>query len=305
VPKKAVKIPAARKSEGVRWTLQVSADAGRKSGRAPKTAKRTAAKPRAKKMGHARDKKRSHTPTEQSASLTTGRRMAAIATGVVLVIVTLAVARDPSRRALANVNAQAATTMSSATMMAPQPQIQQQTTPASRPMPSTQVATTTTHVEKPQPVAATTRQPQAAPIAAKAPRSAGTPAVTFASVPIATSASDSVARIAAAEPSATASSANVAAEPVGQAPITISGCLEGTPDGDRFRLTDTDGAGAPKARGWRSGFLKKRPAAVELIDLLDPISLRKLVGHRVLATGVLDSKELRVRSITQAGSMCD
>jgi len=33
----------------------------------------------------------------------------------------------------------------------------------------------------------------------------------------------------------------------------------------------------------------------------DPASLRKLVGHRVAATGLLDSRELRVRSFRSAG----
>jgi hypothetical protein len=77
-----------------------------------------------------------------------------------------------------------------------------------------------------------------------------------------------------------------------------------TTDGDEFRLTETDGDEAPKARGWRSGFLKRSPTAVELIAPPDPSALRKLVGHRVAATGVLDSRELRVRSFRRAGSTC-
>jgi hypothetical protein len=89
-----------------------------------------------------------------------------------------------------------------------------------------------------------------------------------------------------------------------QAPVTITGCLEMTTGGDEFRLTETDGDEAPKARGWRSGFLKRSPAPVELIAPPDPSALRKLVGHRVAATGVLDSRELRVRSFRRAGSTC-
>jgi hypothetical protein len=90
-----------------------------------------------------------------------------------------------------------------------------------------------------------------------------------------------------------------------QAPVTITGCLETTIDGDQFRLSDTEGADAPKARSWRSGFLKKRPAPVELVELSDLPALRKYVGHRVVATGLLTSRELRVRSLQSAGPSCN
>lgn len=108
--------------------------------------------------------------------------------------------------------------------------------------------------------------------------------------------------------SATASPAiesNAALDRVSQAPVTITGCLESTSDGNEFRLTDTDGDGAPKARGWRSGFIKKRPAPVDLVGLPDPARSRAYVGQRVVATGLLASRELRVRSLAPAGSLCD
>jgi hypothetical protein len=44
---------------------------------------------------------------------------------------------------------------------------------------------------------------------------------------------------------------------------------------------------------------------VELVAVSDPIALRKYVGHRVAATGVLDSRELEMRSFRPAGAMCD
>jgi hypothetical protein len=88
-------------------------------------------------------------------------------------------------------------------------------------------------------------------------------------------------------------------------PVTITGCLETTVDEDRFRLTDTEGADAPKARSWRSGFLTKRSAPVELIDLSDPLGARKYVGHRVVATGLLTSRALRVRSLESVGTSCN
>jgi hypothetical protein len=86
---------------------------------------------------------------------------------------------------------------------------------------------------------------------------------------------------------------------------TMTGCLEVAVEGDEFRLTDIEGAGAPKARSWRSGFLKKRAAPVELVELPDRDGLRKYVGHRVVATGLLTGRELRVRSFQSAGSSCE
>jgi len=86
---------------------------------------------------------------------------------------------------------------------------------------------------------------------------------------------------------------------------TLSGCLESTVDGAEFRLTDTDGSDAPKARSWRSGFLKKRSAPVELVEVSDPAGLRKYVGHRMVATGLLEDGKLRVRSLQAAGSSCN
>jgi hypothetical protein len=85
----------------------------------------------------------------------------------------------------------------------------------------------------------------------------------------------------------------------------MSGCLEATVDGDQFRLTDTEGGDAPKARSWRSGFLKKRSAPVDLVELSDPVALRKYVGRRVVATGQLVGRELRVRSFQAAGGSCN
>jgi len=90
----------------------------------------------------------------------------------------------------------------------------------------------------------------------------------------------------------------------GQAPVTITGCLESTVEGDRFRLTETEGAGAPKARGWRSAFLKKSPAPVDLVELPDMRASRKYVGYRVAATGLLMNREMHVRTLESAGPSC-
>jgi hypothetical protein len=111
----------------------------------------------------------------------------------------------------------------------------------------------------------------------------------------------------AAEPITSASTVESIAtpNPVGVAPVTITGCLETTVDGSEFRLTDTEGIDAPKTRSWRSGFLKKRAAPVQLIELSDPRELQKYVGRRVVATGLLTSRELRVRSLQSAGASCN
>ena len=90
-----------------------------------------------------------------------------------------------------------------------------------------------------------------------------------------------------------------------QLPVTITGCLESTVDEAQFRLTDTEGADAPQSRSWRSGFLKRHPAPVPLVALSDPHGLRKFVGRRVVATGLLTSGELRVRSLRPAGASCN
>jgi hypothetical protein len=87
--------------------------------------------------------------------------------------------------------------------------------------------------------------------------------------------------------------------------VTITGCLESTVEGDQFRLTDTQGADAPKARGWRSGFLKKRSAPVALVEPPDRTLLQQHVGHRVVATGQLTNRDLHLRTLDSAGASCD
>jgi hypothetical protein len=88
-------------------------------------------------------------------------------------------------------------------------------------------------------------------------------------------------------------------------PITISGCLEMSIDRTHFRLADTEGANAPKARTWRTGFLKKEATPVDLLELGDPATARKYVGQRVTATGVVENREMRVRSLRASGNGCD
>jgi hypothetical protein len=75
-------------------------------------------------------------------------------------------------------------------------------------------------------------------------------------------------------------------------------------DQQDFRLTDTEGADAPKSRSWRSAFLQKRPAPVSL-DALGSFPLKSDVGKRVAATGVLSGQALTLHSLRVVGTSCD
>ena len=85
-----------------------------------------------------------------------------------------------------------------------------------------------------------------------------------------------------------------------QASVTISGCLES--DKGTFLLTDASGASAPTSRSWKSGFLKKRSAPIELADGVGTLSLRNHVGRRVAATGTLVDRAMRVDSVHAIGA---
>src|SRR6476660_699313 len=47
-------------------------------------------------------------------------------------------------------------------------------------------------------------------------------------------------------------------------PVTITGCLE--EKDDAYRLRDAEGNDVPKARSWKSGFLRNAPSAIAVID---------------------------------------
>jgi hypothetical protein len=84
--------------------------------------------------------------------------------------------------------------------------------------------------------------------------------------------------------------------------VTIEGCLER--DDDTFRLTDTAGTNAPTARTWKSGFLKKRPAAIEVRDSVKRVNLASHVGQRVSVTGTLVDRQMRVGSLQPISLSC-
>ena len=84
------------------------------------------------------------------------------------------------------------------------------------------------------------------------------------------------------------------------ATVTIAGCLES--DEGTFMLTEASGTGAPASRSWKSGFLKKRPAPIQLTDDTRTLNLRQHVGRRIAATGTLIDREMRARSVRRIGS---
>jgi hypothetical protein len=99
-----------------------------------------------------------------------------------------------------------------------------------------------------------------------------------------------------------------AVEPSPQAPldaagtVTITGCIE--LDDETFRLADISGVDAPTSRSWRSGFLRKRPAKVELVDATHTLRLPNHVGRRVAATGTLIDGEMRAHSLRRVATSC-
>jgi hypothetical protein len=86
-------------------------------------------------------------------------------------------------------------------------------------------------------------------------------------------------------------------------PVTITGCLESAHDA--FRLKDTSGADAPKARSWKSGFLKKGSPSIEVVDAANRLQLPAHVGQRVSVTGVLVDREMKARSLKRIATSCD
>jgi hypothetical protein len=94
----------------------------------------------------------------------------------------------------------------------------------------------------------------------------------------------------------------VTAAAVKPAPVTITGCLER--DEETFQLKDTAGAAAPKSRSWKTGFLKKRPASIEVVDATKRLKLTNYVGQRVRVTGVLVKREMQGRSLQRVAGSC-
>lgn len=98
----------------------------------------------------------------------------------------------------------------------------------------------------------------------------------------------------------------VAAKQDEEQPIstTVTGCLELRDDG-MFQLKDTDGEHAPKARSWKSGFIKKSSAKVDVFDAGNRLKLGTHVGYRVSISGTLADRELRARTLRATSEACE
>jgi hypothetical protein len=83
--------------------------------------------------------------------------------------------------------------------------------------------------------------------------------------------------------------------------VTITGCLE--TDDETFRLNDTAGLDAPKTRSWKTGFLKKRSAAIAVVDA-NGVGLPAHVGQRVALTGMLVDGDMQVRALRRVAASC-
>ena len=86
-------------------------------------------------------------------------------------------------------------------------------------------------------------------------------------------------------------------------PITVVGCLER--DDDTFKLKKTEGEDAPKARSWKSGFLKRSAASIEVVDVANRLRLGSHVGERVSLTGMLVDREMQARSMRRLAADCE
>jgi hypothetical protein len=84
--------------------------------------------------------------------------------------------------------------------------------------------------------------------------------------------------------------------------VTIAGCL--AQDGESFRLKNTSGTDVPRARSWKSGFLKKRPASVEVVDASHRLKLTNHVGERISVTGSLVDGGMQVRALRRIATSC-
>jgi hypothetical protein len=104
--------------------------------------------------------------------------------------------------------------------------------------------------------------------------------------------------------SPTAAAGAVSATAVTKAtPVTLTGCLVQTDE--TFRLKDAAGTAVPKSRSWKSGFLKKGSAPVEVVDAAHALMLANYVGRRVSVTGTLVDREMQARSLRRVAASCD
>jgi hypothetical protein len=328
--KQQIRVSPERSGRRVRWTFEVSADVdAEKRPRAKKSAKKrkgatasaeparksarpqTQASPARTRAATTAASVASPAPTSppavestppivaapgMQATLpwhTTGRQLGMLAGIAVVVIATMAVPRSPSTSDLApSSHRETPQRASSADVPHPSPTKDAfaPRPPAMATPPVVKTRALTESTKKPTMVNATNRMAESTRPAPPAWLSAKTGVR-----PAEESTTD--AAVPAPMPAAASSGATLA-------PVTITGCLEISTDGNDYRLADTEGAEAPKSRSWRTGFLRKRTAPVALIDAPDPLALKNSVGKRVAATGLLTSRELQVSSLRVVAAAC-
>ena len=97
-----------------------------------------------------------------------------------------------------------------------------------------------------------------------------------------------------------ASLATAAAAATKDKTVTLTGCVRNGDARNTFLLTKVEGSDAPKSRGWKTGYLRKRPSNVEIVAAASAVRLKDHVGRRVTVTGTLDQKDraqLKARSV--------
>jgi hypothetical protein len=331
VPKKQqIRVSPERSGRRVRWTFEVSADVdAEKRPRATKHAKKrknaTSSAKRARSSPLQQPQASpvtpvatptaapvvapvpvpqpavASTPTPVAAPVTqatlpwhtTGRQMGMVAGIAVVVIATMAVPRRPPADDVAPSSQREFQQRASAADVPPPSPVTDAAAPRPPAMatpPVVKARALTESTKKPTLVTATNRRAESTRPAPPASLSANAAASPAKESPRETAAPEP-------EPATPTSGASLS-------PVTITGCLEISTDGNDYRLADTDGADAPKSRSWRTGFLKKRTAPVALIDAPDPLALKNSVGKRVTATGVLTSRELQVSSLRVVAPSC-
>jgi|SRR5688572_4955158 len=85
---------------------------------------------------------------------------------------------------------------------------------------------------------------------------------------------------------------------------TITGCLVLRDDG-MFQLKDNNGEHAPKARSWKSGFIKKGSANIDVLDAGSRLRLGSHIGYRVSVVGTLTERKMQARSVRATSEHCD
>jgi hypothetical protein len=85
-------------------------------------------------------------------------------------------------------------------------------------------------------------------------------------------------------------------------PVTITGCLERSDE--TFRLKDTAGTDAPRSRSWKTAFLKKGSASIEVVDARNRLKMNNYVGQRVSLTGTLVDREMHARLLQRIAPSC-